>query len=89
MEDRIKLNSRYGENNYLKKIIRADGEESKTYLLKTASYCLRMGYIDNLHKFIDPSGGPMIVEGHLLEEAEAVVKSIDHVMGKGYIITFE
>lgn len=31
----------------------------------------------------------MIVEGEYLEEAEAVVKSIDHVMGVGYAITFE
>lgn len=31
----------------------------------------------------------MIVEGEYLEEAEAVVKSIDYVMGQGYAITFE
>ena len=41
------------------------------------------------NEFIDPSGGPMIVVGHMLEEAEAVVKSIDFVKGYGYTITFE
>ena len=50
---------------------------------------LRMGYIDNKNKFIDLSGGPMIVEGTLLEEANAVVKSIDFITGFGYTITFE
>ena len=46
------------------------------------------GYIDEKHKFIDPPGGPMIVEGSRLEEADVVVKSIDFVMSYGYIITF-
>lgn len=41
------------------------------------------------NKFIDPSGGPMIVVGYELEEAKAVVKSIDFVEGYGYTITFE
>lgn len=31
----------------------------------------------------------MIVEGERLEEADAVVKSIVHIMGKGYSVTFE
>lgn len=41
------------------------------------------------NKFIDPSGGPMIVVGYELEEAKAVVKSIDFVKGYGHTITFE
>ena len=40
-------------------------------------------------KFIDLSGGPMIVVGVYLEEAEAVVKSIDFTVGYGYTVTFE
>ena len=40
-------------------------------------------------KFIDPSGGPMIIVGYKLEEADAVVKSIDFVNGYGWTITFE
>lgn len=57
MEDIIKLRSRYGAINYLKKMPEPDGT--------------------------DPSGGPMIVVGCELEEAKAVVKSIDFVEGYG------
>ena len=89
MEDIIKLCSRGGANNYLKKMKRLNGEESKTYVIKTDIPTLRSGYIEDKRKFIDPSGGPMIVEGSLLEEANAVVKSIDFVVGYGHIITFE
>ena len=89
MEDIIKLHSRGGANNYLKKMKRLNGEESKTYVIKTDMPTLRMGYVNDKRKFIDPLGGPMIVEDSLLEEANAVVKSIDFVVGYGHIITFE
>ena len=89
MEDIIKLHSRGDINNYLKKMKRLNGEESKTYVIKTDIPTLRSGYVEDKRKFIDPSGGPMIVEGSLLEEANAVVKSIDFVVGYGHIITFE
>nr|DAO50657.1 MAG TPA: hypothetical protein [Caudoviricetes sp.] len=89
MEKIIKLNSRGGANNYLKMMMKPDGSESKTYLIKTDMPTLRMGYVDEKNKFIDPSGGPMIVEGSLLEEAKAVVKSIDFIAGYGHTITFE
>lgn len=89
MEKIIKLNSRGGINNYLKMMIKPDGSESKTYLIKTDMPTLRAGYVDEKNKFIDPSGGPMIVEGSLLEEAKAVVKSIDFITGFGHTITFE
>ena len=89
MEDIIKLHSRGGTNNYLKKMKRLNGEESKTYVIKTDMPTIRLGYVEDKRKFIDLSGGPMIVEGSLLEEANAVVKSIDFVVGYGHIITFE
>lgn len=89
MKKIIKLNSRGGANNYLKMMMKPDGSESKTYLIKTDMPTLRMGYVDEKNKFIDPSGGPMIVEGSLLEEANAKVKSIDFVAGFGHTITFE
>ena len=50
---------------------------------------LRVGEVQGGNKFIDPSGGPMIVVGYKLEEAKAVVKSIDFVEGYGWTITFE
>lgn len=88
MNDVIKLNSRGQENNYLKRLKKSDNTESKTYALKTSTPYLRIGEVEG-HKFVDPSGGPMIVEGSLLEEANAKVKSINFVTGFGHIITFE
>lgn len=89
MEDIIRLRSRYGTVNYLKKMPKPGGSESKTYVLKTDMPTLRVGEVKGGNKFIDPSGGPMIVVGYKLEEAEAVVKSIDFVEGYGWTITFE
>lgn len=89
MKETIELNSRYGEKNILKLLKKPNDEESKTYLLKTSNTYLRSGFTENKKRFIDPSGGPMIVVGEELEEAKAIVKSIDHIMGKGYSITFE
>lgn len=89
MKDLIKLKSRGYEENYLKKLKKLDGTESKTYVLKVSTPYLRGGELEGGKKFIDPSGGPMIVVGSYLEEAEAVVKSIDFTVGYGYTITFE
>ena len=89
MEDIIKLRSRYGTVNYLKKMPKPDGTDSKTYVLKTDVPTLRVGEVQGGNKFIDPSGGPMSVVGCELEEAKAVVKSIDFVKGYGWAITFE
>ena len=89
MKDLIKLKSRGYEKNYLEKLKRPDDSESNTYVLKTDIPTLRVGEIQGGNKFIDPSGGPMIVVGCELEEAKAVVKSIDFVEGYGWVITFE
>ena len=89
MEDLIKLKSRDGTENYLKRLRKKGSSESLTYVLKTDVPYLRIGEVDNGRKFIDPSGGPMIIVGNYLEEAKAVVKSIDFVEGYGWTITFE
>lgn len=89
MENIIKLKSRYKAEHYLKKMPKPDGSESKTYLLKTDMPNLRVGYEEGKNKFIDPLGGPIIRVGEKLEEAEAIVKSIDFVTGYGWTITFE
>lgn len=88
MEKQYKLNSRGGENNYLKFMPKSDGSESKTYLLKTESHFLRTGYLNNGKFFIDPSGGPLLAEG---EEVPNIgkIKDISFVYGYGYFITFE
>ena len=89
MEDVIKLRSRYGAVNYLKEMPKPDGTDSKTYVLKTDIPTLKVGEVQGGNKFIDSSGGPMIMVGYELEEVKAVVKSIDFVEGYGYTITFE
>mgnify|MGYP003420121807 CR=1 FL=1 len=89
MEDIINLKSRDGTKNYLKKMKKADGSESKTYVLKSEAISLRAGWVDERHKFIDPSGGPMIVEGSILPEANAEVKAIIFVPGYGHTVTFK
>lgn len=89
MKDLIKLRSRGGAENYLKKLIKKDDSESLTYVLKTDTPYLRGGEIADGRKFIDPSGGPMIVEGSYLKEAEAIVGLINFTTGYGYTITFK
>lgn len=89
MNQLIELVSKYGEKNSLKLMKKPDGSESKTYLLKSTYPYMRTGIDDSRRKFIHPMGGPVITVGERLVDADAVVKSIDHVIGKGYIITFE
>lgn len=89
MEDIIKLSSRGGNNNHLKKLKKTDNGESKTYALKLDSNYLRSGFVDDTRRFVDPPGGPMIVEGEFLKEANAVVDKITAVPGSGYYITFK
>lgn len=89
MENIINLYSEDGTVIYLKKLKRLNGEESKTYLIKTNMPTFTVGYIEGNKKFIDLSRGPTIIEGSLLKEANAVVKSIDSIIGYGYTITFE
>lgn len=89
MEEIIKLKSRDREENYLKRLPKSDGLESKTYVLKVSTPTLRVGNTEEGNKFIDPSGGPMIIVGSKLEEANAVVKSIDFVEGYGWTVTFQ
>ncbi len=88
MEKEIKLNSRYGENNYLKLMPKPDGSESKTYLLKTENPYIGTGYLSDNRFYVDPSGGPFMAVGDELPEV-GVIKSIDLVYGYGYFITFE
>lgn len=89
MEEIIKLKSRDREENYLKRLPKSDGLESKTYVLKVSTPTLRVGSVEGGNKFIDPVGGPMIIVGSKLEEANAVVKSIDFVEGYGWTVTFQ
>ncbi len=89
MDKRIKLISHDGSKNYLERLERKDGQESKTYILKTEHKTLRVGTLSNGKSFIDPSGGPMIIVGKpIMEAGNTVVRSIDFSEGFGYTITF-
>lgn len=85
MKNIIILRSRGGTKNYLEKL----PKEKKTYLLKSELDTVRVSQDKEGYVFVDPSGGPFIAKGAYLEEADAVVKSIDHLQGQGFTITFE
>jgi hypothetical protein len=68
--EKIQLISRYGDDfNWLEKI------EPNIYKIHTR-YSYRTGENHSGYKYVDLSGGPMIIEGHTLEEANREVKSI-------------
>ena len=92
MKDLIELKSRGEEHNYLRRLVKPDGSESHTYMLKTSTYAMRGGLTDKKKKFVDPSGGPMIVEGEKLacyEPITPTVINISYEKGIGAIITLE
>ena len=86
MDKTIKLSARERIKNWLEHL------EDKTYLLHSQYDNVRCG-IDpedsEVITFVDPPGGPFIAVGHKLLEANAKVKSIEHISGKGFAITFE
>jgi hypothetical protein len=84
MKDIIKLNSRDGTDNRLVKI-----EEGKYKLI--TPYCYRSGLVDDNKAFIDPSGGPMLVEGNYVHEATAIIESIEKgiIKFKNDILSYE
>lgn len=84
MRNIIILSTRDGTKNYLKKL----PEEEKTYLLKTELGTIRTSEDNKGYVFIDPLGGPIIARGAYLNEADAVVKSIDYLQNQGFAVTF-
>lgn len=68
--EKIQLISRYGDDfNWLEKV------KPNLYKIHTR-YSYRRGQVHNGKSFIDLSGGPMIIEDHILEEANKEVKNI-------------
>lgn len=81
--DRVVLNSRYNtRSNVLVKV-----SENRYKLETQLSY--RCGKVSADKKFVDPSGGPMIIEGEFLDEVGKTVKRIDFVQGEGTFLEFE
>lgn len=84
--EKIELKSRYGDIHILEKI------EDKKYKFLPSDNYMRCGLTDDKNKyhFVDPSGGPFISVGNKLEEANAVVKSIEYMEDiKATVVTFE
>jgi hypothetical protein len=79
--DKVYLDSRYSKTeNWLEKVA------PNRYKLHTKyNYRTSMGS----PKFVDPSGGPMMIEGEVLEELGKVIKRIDFVQGEGTFIELE
>lgn len=89
MENIIELKSKGEETNYLKKLKKPDDSESKTYVIKVTNPTIKVGKTIDNKDFIELSGGPMIIVGHELEEAKAIVESINFTIGYGYTISFK
>ena len=85
---KIKLQSHDGTNNYLEEL----EERSNEYHLVTPYDFLRDGYIGENQHFVDPSGGPMIVENEKLDcygDKSYIVENISSEKGIGCIITLK
>lgn len=89
MKEKYQLSSRNAKN-FLELLPRKDGQESKTYKVKTSSDIVRTGKTNEGDSFLDLSGGPMIVVGKPLKDADnAIVRSIDWSEGFGFTVTFK
>lgn len=86
MRKTILLKSRYGEIHKLKRI---GGNTSRLFLFAPVDDYYRLGYeenSDNNLNFVDPSGGPFIQKGAMIDGF--IVKSISIDNGR-IIIEFE
>ena len=84
--NKIKLQSHDGTNNYLEEL---EGRPNE-YRLVTPYDFLRGGCIGENQHFVDPSGGPMIVEDEKLNcygDRSYIVEKISFEKGIGHIIT--
>lgn len=86
MEKEIRLKSRDDIKNYLVKIEIEDCPND-AYSLKT-DFPYRTGITNTGNHYIDPSGGPFMVEGMFLEEANSTIKYIGSSNKYGDYIMF-
>lgn len=86
--NKIKLQSHDGTNNYLEEL---EGRPNEYHLVTPYDF-LRGGYIGENQCFVDPSGGPMIVEDEQLScygDKSYMVENISSEKGIGCIITLK
>ena len=83
MKKTIKLQTHDGSNNYLEQV------KGHVYKLVTQIDCIRGGEINNGDVFIDPSGGPMIVENNIIEGTDWIATKIEFKRDIGFLITLK
>lgn len=83
MKKTIKLPTHDGSNNYLEQY------KGHVYELVTQINCIREGEINNGDVFIDPSGGPMIVENSRIEGTDWIATKIEFKRDIGFLITLK
>lgn len=91
MEKIINLPTRDGFKNILSKLTSTSHKESSTYLLKAEIPFMYVEEVNNKILSIDPRGGPRIAVGESIKGLNQLgsVKMIEHLMNKGFIITFD
>lgn len=86
--NKVRLQSHDGSNNYLEEL---EGRPNE-YKLVTPYDFLRGGYLGHNQHFVDPSGGPMIIEDKELDcygDKSYIVENISSEKGIGCIITLK
>ena len=81
MSEIINLETRYHTKNYLEQY------QGNTYILRTESPYIRAGSTNDGKEFVDPSGGPMLVVGGMVDNRK--IASIGFLKDVGTLITFE
>ena len=81
MSEIINLKTRYHTKNYLEQY------QGNTYILRTESPYIRAGSTNDGKEFVDPSGGPMLVVGDMVDNRK--IASIGFLEDVGTLITFE
>lgn len=87
MKDKYELKAYKGEYNYLQKLKKTDGGNSKTFILKSSHAHIDRGYNNN-ELFVKPKGGPVLQTKEYLKETGATIRLITFIPKYGYIITF-
>lgn len=81
MSEIINLKTRYHTKNYLEQY------QGNTYILRTESPYIGAGSTNDGKEYVDPSGGPMLVVGDMVDNRK--IASIGFLKDVGTLITFE
>lgn len=79
----IILNARYGLKHTLNKV---DDKVYKLNIDPKGGQSFRMGKVDGKHHFIDPDGGPFMVEGEKIPGTDYDIDKFKFIENQGYCI---